>query len=132
MYHLDRPAECDLDLPQNQQLTRSCFDQTHLNKPAKWYHHVRNSTIRQRNKQHPVSITLTQRRLRCFGHLQRMPPENEVLKLHNFSRAQSAGCVHDDGGWTAYLMTSQSSTSPSLRQFVLPIIASPGVPFLVV
>ena len=52
---------------------------------VKWYHHVRNSTIRQRTKQHLVSITLTQRRLRWFGHLQRMPPENEVLKLHNFS-----------------------------------------------
>ncbi len=32
----------------------------------------------------PVTITLTQRRLRWFGHLQRMPPESEVLKLHNF------------------------------------------------
>ena len=52
---------------------------------VKWYHHVRNSTIRQQTKQHPVSITLTQRRLRWFGHLQRMPPESEVLKLHNFS-----------------------------------------------
>ena len=39
---------------------------------VKWYHHVRNSTIRQQTKQHPVSITLTQRRLRWFGHLQRM------------------------------------------------------------
>ena len=30
-----------------------------------------------------------------------------MLKLHNFSRAQSAGrdqeAVHDDSGWTAYL-----------------------------
>ena len=52
---------------------------------VKWYHHVRHSTIRQQTKQHPVSITLTQRRLRWFGHLQRMPPESEVLKLHNFS-----------------------------------------------
>ena len=52
---------------------------------VKWYHHVRNSTIRQQTKQHAVSITLTQRRLRWFGHLQRMPPESEVLKLHNFS-----------------------------------------------
>ena len=52
---------------------------------VKWYHRVRNSTIRQQTKQHPVSITLTQRRLRWFGHLQRMPPESEVLKLHNFS-----------------------------------------------
>ena len=97
---------------------------------VKWYHHVRNSTIRQKTKQHPVSITLTERRLRWFGHLQRMPPESEVLKLHNFSRAQSA--VHDDGGWTAYLKTSQSSTFPLLRQFVSPIIASPGVLFFVV
>ena len=47
---------------------------------VKWYHHVRNRT-----KQHPVTITLTQRRLRWFGHLQRMPAESEVLKLHNFS-----------------------------------------------
>ena len=30
---------------------------------VKWYYHVRNSTIRQQIKQHPVSITLTQRRL---------------------------------------------------------------------
>ena len=79
---------------------------------VKWYHHVRNSTIRQRTKLHPVSFTSTQRRLRWFGHLQR--------------------AVHDDGGWTAYLKTSQSSTSPSLRQFVSPIIASPGEPFFVV
>ena len=116
----------------------NAFDMSCLRRPqnVKWYHHVRNSTIRQQTKQHPVSITLTQRRLRCFGHLQRMPPESEVLKLHNFPRAQSAGryqeAVHDDGGWTAYLKTSQSSTFPSLRQFVLPIIASPGVLFFVV
>ena len=51
-------------------------------------------------------------------------------------RAQSAGrdqeAVHDDGGWTAYLKTSQSSTFPSLRQLVSPIIVSPGVLFFVV
>ena len=51
-------------------------------------------------------------------------------------RTQSAGrdqeAVHDDGGWTAYLKTSQSSTFPSLRQLVSPIIASPGVLFFVV
>ena len=100
---------------------------------VKWYHHVRNSTIRQQTKQHPVSITLTQRR---FGHLQRMPPESEVLKLHNFSPGTIGWtrqeAVHDDGGWTAYLKTSQSSTFPSPRQFVSPIIASPGVLFFVV
>ena len=84
----------------------------------------------------PVSNTLAQRRLRWFGDLQRMPPESEVLKLHNFS----PGTI----GWTrprgrprrrwivAYLKTSQSSTFPSLRQFVSPIIASPGVLFFVV
>ena len=37
------------------------------------------------NKQCPISITLTQRRLCWFGHLHRMPPKSEVLKLHNFS-----------------------------------------------
>ena len=52
---------------------------------VKWYQHVRNITIRQQTKQRPVSITLKQRRLRWFGHRQRMPPESEVLKLHNFS-----------------------------------------------
>ena len=52
---------------------------------VKWYHRIRNITIRQQTKQRPVSITLTQRRLRWFGHLHRRPPESEVLKLHNFS-----------------------------------------------
>ena len=51
-------------------------------------------------------------------------------------RAQSAGhdqgAVHDDGGWTAFHKTSQSSTSPSQRQFVSPSIASTGVPFFIV
>ena len=63
------------------------FDMSYLRRleNVKWYHHVRNSTIRQQTKQHPVSIILTQRRLRWFGHLQRMQPEGEVLKLHNFS-----------------------------------------------
>ena len=41
-------------------------------------------------------------------------------------RAQSAardqGAVHDGGGWTAFHKTSQSSTSPSQRQFVSPSI----------
>ena len=32
-----------------------------------------------------VTITLMQRRLRWFGHLQRMPPDGEVLTRHNFS-----------------------------------------------
>ena len=102
---------------------------------VKWYQHVRNITIRQQTKQRPVSITLTQRRLRWFGHLHRMPPESEILKLHNFSPALSAGrdqgAVHNDGGWTAYLKTSQSPTSPSQRQFVSPSIASTGEPFFV-
>ena len=52
---------------------------------VKWYHPERNITIRQQTKQRPVSITLTQRRLRWFGHMLRMPPESEVLKLHNFT-----------------------------------------------
>ncbi len=103
---------------------------------VKWYHHVRNSTIRQQTKQHPVSITLTHRRLRWFRHLQRMPPESEVLKLRSFSPG-TIGWTRprgrpDDGGWTAYLKTSQSSTFPSLMQLVSPIIASPGVLFFVV
>ena len=66
---------------------RLAFDMSRLCrlKNVKWFHHVRNSTIRQQTKQRPISNTLTQRRLRWFGHLQRMPAESEVLKLHNFS-----------------------------------------------
>ena len=48
------------------------------------------------------------------------------------SAGSDQGAVHDDGGWTAYLKTSQSSTSPSQRQFVSPSIASTGEPFFVV
>ena len=96
---------------------------------VKWYHHVRNSNIRQRNKQHPVSITLTQRRLRWFGHLQRMPPENEVLKLHNFSPG-TIGWARPRGRPRRRWMDCVSQDLavidlPSLRQFVSPIIASP-------
>ena len=85
---------------------------------VKWYQHVRNITIRQQTKKRPVSITLTQRRLRWFGHLHRMTPESEVLKLHNFSPGTigwtrpRGRAVHDDGGCTAYIKTSQSSTFP--------------------
>ena len=48
------------------------------------------------------------------------------------SAGRDQGAVHDDGGWTAYLNTSPSSTSPSQRQFVSPSIASTGEPFFVV
>ena len=48
------------------------------------------------------------------------------------SAGSDQGAVHDDGGWTAYLKTSQSSTSPSQRQFVSPSIVSTGEPFFVV
>ena len=100
---------------------------------VKWYQHVRNFTIRQQTKQRPVSHTLTQRRLRWFGHLQRMPPENEVLKLHNFFPA-TIGWIRPRGRpqqrWldcvTQYLAVIDL---PSQRQFMSPIIASHGVPF---
>ena len=73
---------------------------------VKWYHRVRNSTIRQQTKQHTVTLTLTQRRLRWFGHLQCMPQ----------SAGRDKGAVYDDGGWTACLKTSPgrgSSYRPS-------------------
>ena len=89
--------------------TRDCnrlneFDMSCLRRleNVKWYHHVRNITIRQQTTASRLK-TLTQCRLRWFGHLQRMPPESEVLKLHNFSpgtigwiRQRWLNCVSED------------------------------------
>ena len=53
---------------------------------VKWFHHARNSTIRQQTIQRHVSNTFTKRRLRWFdGRLRSMPLERDLLKLHNLS-----------------------------------------------
>ena len=80
---LRSPLCCCMALRHGTWPSVTAIDGMPLTWAVKWYHHVRNSTIRQQTKQRPVSNTLTQRRLRWFDHLQRMPTESEVL--HNFS-----------------------------------------------
>ena len=41
----------------------------------KWFHRVRNTTVRERTGQTPVSLLLKTRRLRWFGHVSRMGQE---------------------------------------------------------
>ena len=50
-----------------------------------WQQHVSNQSIRERTKHPTAGSLLRQRRLRCFGHLQRMPSSLPVRRVFDFS-----------------------------------------------
>ncbi len=50
----------------------------------KWHHRVSNSILRERTQQPPASRLAAQRRMRWFGHIQRLPPEHPTHTILHF------------------------------------------------
>lgn len=57
----------------------------------KWWHHTRNSDVRERTQQPYASTLLRRRRLRWFGHVQRMGPQRIPLKLYHWDPTSIGG-----------------------------------------
>ena len=57
-----------------------------------WSQHVTNQELRERTQQPPASIYATKKRLRWYGHVQRMPDEPPTKVIHDFNPVAA--------GWT--------------------------------
>ena len=51
----------------------------------KWYDLISNEVLRERTQQPPASLLATQRRLRWYGHIQRLPEEHPTRSIFEFN-----------------------------------------------
>ena len=61
----------------------------HLN--IRWWHHTRNTEVRERTQQPYASLIMKRNRLLWFGHVQRMAPHRIPLKLYNWDPSVIGG-----------------------------------------
>ena len=50
----------------------------------RWWHHTRNTTVRERAQQPYASLIMKKSKMRWFGHVQRMSPERLPLRLYKW------------------------------------------------